>query len=174
MPIIIAIVVVIVGLLFWGISIYNTLVFTRERIEDAKLQMLIQIKSRWDVVRILTDLTEEFSKDDARSLENTIDKMTSVDEKSSIKEIETLENELDDILKKLSEVAKEHVKLQESKTYRDTLESIEKSSTRLKQAKGKYNNKVARMNRKVGMFPANIVSSMFGFKKREYLENTNI
>lgn len=174
MPIIVAITVVIVGLLFWGIGIYNTLVFTRERIEDAKLQMLIQIKSRWDIVRVLTNLTEEFSKDDARSLEDTIDKMISVDENSSIKEIETLERELDDILRTLSKVVKNHVKLEESKTYIDTLESVDKSSVRLKEAKSKYNNKVARMNRKVDMFPANIVSSMFGFKKREYLENTNI
>ncbi len=174
MPIIVGIIVVIIGLLFWGISIYNSLVFTRERIDDARLQILIQIKSRWDIVRILTDLIKEFSKDDAESLEKTIDEMIWIDKHSSIREIETLEDELSDILERLSVISEDYIKLKESKVFVDTIESIEKGSERLEYGKNKYNNKVARMNRKVGMFPANIISNIFDFEERDYLKNTNV
>ena len=55
------ILVVIVGLVFWGISIYNGLVAMRQRVSQAFADVDVQLKQRHDLVPNLVETVKAFA-----------------------------------------------------------------------------------------------------------------
>ena len=172
MPILIAVLVISVGILVWGISIYNTFVIARERVENAKSQIATQIESRWDAVKSLISATKQYSKHEADVLENVAEKRSSIGKNSSVDDIENSEEELNNVLGRLIAVSENYPDLKASGVYENTMNSINKYEDNVRNARMIYNDTVAKMNRKVNMFPANIVANMFNFKEREYFHGT--
>lgn len=173
MEIIIGIIVILMGLVFWGISIYHTLVIIRERIESSKIQVAAQIESRWDVARILIDLTKEYSEDKGRALKYKLDQISIVNKDSSVEQMERAEIEVEDILNEIEEISVKFDEFKTNKIYKDAINSINKCEENLMMGKSMYNDNVAKMNRKVDMIPANLVADILGLKERQYFKSTN-
>lgn len=173
MPIVIAIVVIIVGILLWVVSIYNTFVTARERVENAKSQIATQIESRWDAVKSLISATKQYSKHEADVLENVTEKRASITKNSSVDDIENSGEEFDNVLVRLIAVSENYPELKASGVYENTMNSINKYEENVRSARMIYNDTVTKMNRKINMFPDNIVANMFNFEEREYFQGTD-
>ncbi len=168
----IIIAIIIIGGLAWLISIYNSLVTTRERVDNAKAQISTQIESRWDAVRSLIDATKHYSKHEAEVLENVTKQRVSMGKNSSIKDIEKSEAELNNVLGRIIAVSESYPDLKASKVYENTMNSINKFEDHVRNARMIYNDTVTMFNRKIKMFPSSIIAGMFNFESREYFEGT--
>lgn len=83
--------IVLIGLLaFWIISIYNSLVTLRERVDNAKAQIATQIESRWDAIKSLIEATKQYSAHEAEVLEKVTESRASLGRGSTVKDIEML------------------------------------------------------------------------------------
>lgn len=165
-------VVIIVVLLAWGISTYNSLVTTRERVDNAKAQIATQIESRWDAVKSLIQATKQYSKHEAEVLESVTANRASIGKNSSIQQMENSESELNNVLGRLIAVSESYPDLKASSVYESTMASINKFEDYVRNARMIYNDTVTKFNRKIKMFPSSILAGMFNFEAREYFEGT--
>lgn len=164
---------IIIGVLAaWVISIYNSLVTTRERVDNARAQISTQIESRWDAVRSLIDATKHYSKHEAEVLENVTKQRATIGQSSSIKDIQKSEAELNNVLGRIIAVSESYPDLKASKIYENTMNSINKFEDNVRNARMIYNDTVTMFNRKIKMFPSSIIAGMFNFESREYFEGT--
>lgn len=171
MPFIVLIVVLIM-VVAWAISTYNTLITVRERVDNAKAQISTQIESRWDAVKSLIEATKLYSKHEAEVLESVTEKRSSIGQNSSIKDIENSEVELNNVLGRLIAVAESYPDLKASSVYMSTMTSINKFEDNVRNARMIYNDMVTKFNRKIKVFPSSIIANMFHFDERDYFEGT--
>lgn len=166
-------IVAVVILIMWVISIYNSLVTTRERVDNAKAQIATQIESRWDAVKSLIDATKKYSKHEAETLEKVTSQRSAVGQNSSIRELENAETELNSVVGRLIAVSESYPDLKASQVYQSTMTSINKFEDNVRNARMIYNDTVTKYNRKTKVFPSSIIANMFNFVPREYFEGTD-
>lgn len=165
-------IVIIAAVAFWGVSIYNSLVTLRERVDNAKAQIATQIESRWDAVKSLIEATKQYSKHEAEVLESVTEKRASIGKNSSIEEIQEAEAQFNNVLGRLIAVSENYPDLKASGVYQTTMASINKFEDNVRNSRMIYNDIVTRFNRKTKVFPSSIVAGMFNFEEREYFEGT--
>src|SRR5690625_5560195 len=90
--------VIVIGLVFWTISVYNTFVTLKERVSNAKAQIATQIESRWDAVSNLLSATKQYSKHESELLENITKQHASLGRESSMEEIEENDAQLNNVV----------------------------------------------------------------------------
>ncbi|NLY35788.1 MAG: LemA family protein [Tissierellia bacterium] len=168
----IVLLVVAVGLIAWGVSIYNSLVTLRERVDNAKAQIATQIESRWDAVKSLIEATKQYAKHEADVLESVTEKRATIGKNSSIKQMEEAESQFSGVLGRLIAVSENYPDLKASGVYQTTMESINKFEDNVRNARMIYNDVVTRFNRLTKVFPSSIVAGIFNFNEREYFEAT--
>ena len=168
------IIIVIIAVLAWGISTYNSLITTRERVDNAKAQIATQIESRWDAVKSLIQATKQYSKHEAEILESVTANRSAIGKNSSVSQIENSESDLNNVIGRLIAVSEAYPDLKASSVYQSTMESINKFEDYVRSARMIYNDTVTKYNRKLKMFPSSILAGMFNFESREYFERTEI
>lgn len=163
---------IIVAIVFWGVSIYNSLVTLRERVDNAKAQIATQIESRWDAVKSLIEATKQYSKHEAEVLESVTEKRANIGRDSSVEKIQEAEREFNNVLGRLIAVSENYPDLKASGVYQSTMDSINKFEDNVRNARMIYNDIVTRFNRKTKVFPSSLVAGIFNFQEREYFEGT--
>lgn len=174
MAIVIILMVIIVGLIIWTVSVYNTFVTLRERVFNARAQIAAQIESRWDAISNLISATKEYAQHEAQVLENLTLTRTNLSRDSSVEEIEENDAQLNNVLGRLLAVSEAYPDLKASQVYQTTMESVNKFEDNVRHARMIYNDVVTRFNRRLRQFPTNIIGGMLGFKAKAYFEQTEV
>lgn len=169
---IIGIIVLLVLLVSWAVSIYNSLITLRERVENAKAQIATQIESRWDAIKSLIQATSKYSTHEAEVLEKVTESRASIGRGSSIEDIEKDQSQLESVVGRLIAVSEAYPDLKASRVYQDTMASINKYEDNVRNSRMIYNDIVTRFNRKIQVFPSSIIAGMFKFTEAEYFEGT--
>nr|WP_300005981.1 LemA family protein [Tissierella sp.] len=172
MPFLIGIIVLVVILAVWAIGVYNSLVTLRERVDNAKAQIVTQIESRWDAVKSLIEATKQYSSHEAEVLESVTASRASIGRGSSVSEIEKDQGQLDSVLGRLIAVSEAYPDLKASTVYKDTMASINKYEDNVRNSRMIYNDTVTRYNRMLKVFPSSIIAGMFNFEARDYFEGS--
>lgn len=172
MPFVIGLVVIIIILAFWAISVYNSLVTLRERVDNAKAQIVTQIESRWDALKNLIEATKKYSAHEAEVLEKVTQSRASIGRGSSVQEIEKDQGQLDSVIGRLIAVSEAYPDLKASSIYQETMASVNKYEDNVRNARMIYNDVVTRFNRAIKVFPSSIIAGMFNFTGREYFQGT--
>lgn len=168
----IGLIVIIAILAFWVMGVYNSLVTLRERVDNAKAQIVTQIESRWDAVKSLIEATRKYSAHEAEVLESVTASRASIGRGSPIKDLEQSEAQFEGVLGRLIAVSENYPDLKASSIYQDTMASINKYEDNVRNARMIYNDVVTRFNRAIKVFPSNLIAGMFNFTQREYFEGT--
>jgi|SRR5699024_4581773 len=163
---------IIVILVLWGVSVYNSLVTLLERVNNAKAQIATQIESRWDALKSLIDATKKYSEHEATVLENVTEERASIGRGSSVSDIENDEAQFNNVLGRLIAVSEAYPDLKASQVYQNTMDNIDKYENNVRNSRMIYNDTVTRYNRKIRVFPSNIIAGIFNFREREYFEAT--
>lgn len=165
-----ALIAIIVIIILWAISVYNSLVTLLERVNNAKAQIATQIESRWDALKSLIDATKKYSEHEATLLGNVTEQRTSIGRGSSVSEIEKDEEQFNNVLGRLIAVSEAYPDLKASQVYQTTMNSIDKYENNVRNSRMIYNDTVTRYNRRTRVFPSNILAGMFNFTEREYFD----
>ena len=172
MPFLIGIIVLLVVLAVWAVGVYNSLVTLRERVDNAKAQIVTQIESRWDAIKSLIEATKQYSSHEAEVLESVTASRASIGRGSSVADIEKDQGQLDSVLGRLIAVSEAYPDLKASTVYQDTMASINKYEDNVRNSRMIYNDTVTRYNRMLKVFPSSIIAGMFNFAAREYFEGS--
>jgi LemA protein len=151
---------------------YNSFITLGERVINGKAQIATQIESRWDAIKNLIHATKSYSQHEAETLENITEMRARVGKSSNINELEQDDTQLNNVIGRLIAISENYPDLKASEVYKSTMESINNFENNVRNARMIYNDVVTRYNRKVKMFPSNIIAKTFSFTEKEYFNST--
>lgn len=168
-PITISITVgVIIALAF--VLIYNGLIVTKNRVENAWSQIDVQLKRRADLIPNLIETVKGYVKHEKNVLTEITKARTSIMKAETVGDKAKAENQLSGALKTLFAVSENYPELKANENFKLLQEELAGTESKIAYARQFYNDSVMDLNTKIQTIPTSIVASIIGMKKREYFE----
>ena len=167
---ILVLIVIIAIVVAWFISVQRKLVAMDENINNAMSQIGVQLSSRWDALTALLDLTKGYAEHEYKTISDTIKMRTSINSKSSAKDVNEQENILTEAMGKIMAVAESYPELKANENYIKTMDSVNAYEEMVRKSRLVYNDSVTKLNRTIRMFPISIAASLLNIHGRDCLE----
>lgn len=160
----IIIMVIILLIIFWLVGSYNSLVGSKNRVEEAFSTMDVYLKKRFDLIPNIVETVKGYAKYESSTLDNMVKLRGQAYNSMSTEEKVETNNALSNELGKLLAVAENYPDLKANENFRDLTAQLASVENDIANARKYYNAVVKEMNNKVQMFPSNIVANMFHFQ----------
>ena len=185
-------VLVVLGL--YAISLYNSLVTGQVQTKEAWSTVETQLKRRYDLVPNLVETVKGYAKHESKTLENLVnarnmamslnycmynsqpDNQAIVYGTESVI-LETLknikeqhENMLTGALKSVFALAENYPDLKANQNFLDLQNKLTDTEDKIQAARQYYNTAVMSLNRKIRIFPSNLIASRFGIAQEHFFE----
>lgn len=164
------IIVFIAFLIIWLISIFNSLVVAKNRVEEAWSDIEIQLKRRHDLISNLVEIVKGYALHEKELFEKVTEARTRAISAKTIKEHAEAENFLSSTLKSLFAVAENYPNLKASENFLELQRELTDTEDKIQAARRFYNSNVRDFNTKIQIFPNKIVANFFKFQPREFFE----
>lgn len=162
------IVIILAGLILIGL--YNSLVSSRNRVQEAWSDIEVQLKRRYDLIPNLVETVKGYTKQESSVLENVTKARTLAMNAGSMQERLKDENMLSGALKSLFAVSESYPDLKSSQNFMQLQGDLTDTEDKIQAARRFYNGNVRDFNTKIQTFPGNVIASMFGFAKSEFFD----
>lgn len=170
-PLIIAIIVAAV-LILAIITMYNTLVKMKIRVEEAWSDITVQLKRRYDLIPNLVNTVKGYAKHEKEVFENVTNARANAmnAQGKGVQATAQAENQFEQALKSLFAVAENYPQLRATENFQQLQAELTDTEDKIMASRRFYNGSARDLNIKIDTFPSNIIAKMFGFKKREFFE----
>ncbi len=160
------IVLVIIAL----IAIYNGLIRSRIRVDEAWSDIDVQLKRRYDLIPNLIETVKGYAKHEKELLEKITEARSNSIKATDLKEKGNAENLLSNTLKSLFAVAENYPNLRANENFLELQKELTDTEDKIQAARRFYNGNVRDFNIKLQVFPTNFIGSMLGFSVREFFQ----
>ena len=163
----IIIIAILVILALYVIKTQRAFVALEEKMKNAFGQINVQLKTRWDAVTNLVEMTKQYTTHEHDTLTDVI----AARRASNITpdQVAGQENAIMDVLTRLNAVAEAYPDLKANQMFTDTMASIRQYEENVRLSRMVYNDSVTKLNMMVRQFPSNLVAAMFGFTTHDLL-----
>ena len=163
----IAVVVIIV---IWIISTYNSLVVLRNRVKDQWAQIDVQLKRRFDLIPNLVETVKGYTKHESETLENVIKARNTYLSATTPEGQMEADGELTKAVSKLFALSEAYPELKANTNFMELQGELTETEDKISVARQLYNDVVMKYNNKVRMIPSNIVAALFHFTEEPYFQ----
>jgi LemA protein len=161
----------VVGILVVGlVVIYNGLVTTKIRVDEAWSDITVQLKRRVDLIPNLVETVKGYAKHEKSVFEEVTKARAAMTGATGVAETAQADNMLTGALKSLFAVAEAYPDLKANTNFQDLQSELVDTEDKIQAARRFYNAAVRELNTKVKVFPTVIFAGMLGFKEREFFE----
>lgn len=157
-------------LVVMAIAIYNGLVQSRNRVDEAWSDIEVQLKRRYDLIPNLVETVKGYAKQESSVLENVTKARSMAMGAGTMQEKLKDENMLSGALKSLFAVSESYPDLKSNTNFMQMQRDLTDTEDKIQAARRFYNGTVRDFNTKTQQFPGNVFASMFGFKIREFFD----
>ena len=157
---------IIVLLIIWIIGIYNGLVSSRQKVDNAWSQIDVTLQRRFDLIPNFVETVKGYMNHESETFEKITALRTSWANSSSVEEKANLNNELSGALKTIMAVSENYPDLKSNTNFSELSEELRNTENKIAFSRQFYNDSVTRYNTKLELFPSNIVANMFNFKPK--------
>ncbi len=164
---------VVVVLVIAGIVIYNGLVTSKQRVEEAWSDINVQLKRRYDLIPNLVTTVKGYASHESKVFEEVSAARSAAMGASNIHDKAAAENQLAGTLKSLFAVSEAYPDLMANQNFQQLQQELVDTEDKIQAARRFYNGNVRDFNTKLGVFPTNMFAGAMGFKPREYFEVEN-
>src|SRR5688572_239867 len=165
------VILIIVGVLLLAlVLIYNNLVRSKIRVDEAWSDITVQLKRRLDLIPNLVETVKSYAKHEREVFENVTQARAQTIAATSVKETAKAENQFEQALKSLFAVAEAYPDLKANENFKELQDELVDTEDKIQAARRFYNGAVRDFNTKIKVFPTNMFASMLGFKEREFFE----
>jgi LemA protein len=165
------IILVVVGvLLLAGIVMYNGLVRTNVRVDEAWSDITVQLKRRADLIPNLIETVKAYAKHEKEVFENVTKARSAILGAQGVQETAEADNMFTGALKSLFAVAENYPDLKANQNFAQLQTDLTDTEDKIQAARRFYNGSARDLNIKIQTFPSSIIAGMLHFKKREFFE----
>ena len=166
--IIVGVIVVIVVLFFWlG---YNSLVKSRNRVDNAWSQIDVQLKRRHDLIPNLVETVKGYAAHERGTFEAVTNARANAIRAEGPGQAAQAENVLTGALKSLFAVAEAYPDLKANQNFLQLQEELTATEDKVAYARQFYNDSVLTYNTKIQQFPTMVLAGMFKFEDRDFFD----
>ena len=162
--IILAIVVILVIAI---ISMYNGLVSSRVKVDNAWSQIDVQLQRRFDLIPNFVETVKGYAAHESETFEKITSLRTSWANANTVAEKADLDNQLSGALKTIMAVSENYPELKANQNFSELSEELRNTENKISFSRQFYNDTVTMYNQKLQIFPSNIIANMFNFTPRE-------
>ena len=161
------ILIVVVLILIWIVSVYNGLISSRQKVENAWSQIDVQLQRRFDLIPNFVETVKGYMTHESETFEKIAKLRTSWANTSSVGEKAKLDGELSGALKTIMAVSENYPELKANTNFSELSEELRNTENKISFSRQFYNDTVTMYNQKLQIFPSNIIANMFNFTPRE-------
>ena len=158
---------IIVLLVLWIISIYNGLIKSRQKVDNAWSQIDVQLQRRFDLIPNFIETVKGYMTYESETFEKVTALRTSWANSTTVGEKAKLDGELSGALKTIMAVSENYPELKANQNFSELSEELRNTENKISFSRQFYNDSVTMYNTKIELFPSSIVAGMFNFQKRE-------
>jgi LemA protein len=166
----VALIVVAVVVIGWGVLSYNSLVGRKVETENAWSQIDVQLKRRHDLIPNLVETVKGYATHEKETLERVIQARNQAVSAQSVGDHAQAENMLTGALKSLFAVTEAYPDLKANQNFARLQEELTATENRIGFARQHYNDVVAQYNTTLMHVPTNVIGNMFGFRQVEFFQ----
>lgn len=171
-------ILLVVGLfVIYAISLYNSLVTAKTRVDETWKQIDVRLQNRYDLLPDLIQAVEKATSTDEK-IQTTIAQVRSAataaqnieSNPEHAQQISQAESQLTTALSGLRVSVEAYPELRSQEAIKNFMDQDVLIEEKIAASRQIYNSTAREYNEKVGVVPSNIVANMFGFKTVEYYE----
>ena len=156
---------IIVVLVAFVITTYNSLVRLRNKVKNSFAQIDTQLQRRFDLIPNLVETVKGYASHEKGLLENITASRAGFVNASSNAEKLAMDNQLTTNLRSLFAVSENYPELKANQNFVKLQEELSQTEDKVAYSRQFYNDAVTMYNDKLQTFPANIIGSMFRFEE---------
>jgi len=167
----IVILVIVVGLGFFVVSVYNGLVRARNEVKNAWSSIDVQLKRRHDLIPNLVETVKGYAAHERGTLDAVVKaRQQAVSFTGSVEERGKVENMLTQSLRSLFAVAEAYPDLKANQNFIRLQEELSGTENKIGFARQYYNDATMRYKNRIEMFPSNVIAGMFNFQPEPFFQ----
>ena len=157
-------------LIFWLISLYNSLVKLRNRRQNAFADIDVQLRQRHDLVPQLVETVKGYATHEKDLLLRVTEARTAAMNAGSIDDKIVAEQKLTSALQGLKVQIEAYPDLKANQNFLQLQEELSDIENKLAAARRFFNAATTEYNNAVESFPGNLVARNFGFKREVFFD----
>lgn len=162
--------IVLALIVLWLIFTYNSLVRSRNQVDEAWSDIEVQLKRRYDLIPNLVESVKGYAKHEKTLFENVTRARGQAMSATSPHDKLEKENVLSATLRSLFAVAENYPDLKANQNFLSLQGDLTDTENKIQAARRFYNGSVRDFNTKLQVFPTNTMAGIFNFKPREFFE----
>jgi len=152
-------------------AMYNGLVHTKIRVDEAWSDITVQLKRRIDLIPNLVETVRGYAKHEKETFKQVTEARTAMmNAGNDVGANAKADNMLQGALKSIFAVAEAYPELKANTNFQDLQAELVDTEDKIQAARRFYNAAVRALNIKVKVFPTVIFAGMLGFTEREFFE----
>lgn len=158
---------IIVVTIFSIIAMYNGLVQSKIKVDNAWSQIDVQLQRRFDLIPNFVETVKGYMSHEKETFEKIAELRTSWANAESVGDKAKLDGELSTALKTIMAVSESYPELKANQNFSELSEELRNTENKISFSRQFYNDTVTTYNTKLEVFPSNIIAGMFNFKPRD-------
>lgn len=168
------IILLVVALLAaWVIVVFNGLVRSRFRVQEAWSDIEVQLKRRYDLIPNLVETVKGYMTHEKDVFEKVTQARAQSLSAKGHAEKGVAEGELSATLKTLFAVSENYPELKANTNFMELQRELSDTENKIQAARRFYNGNVMDYNTKIHVFPSNVIAGLFRFTKEEFFQLDN-
>lgn len=165
--------IVLALVVIWLIAVYNGLIRSRNRVDEAFSDIDVQLKRRYDLIPNLVEAVKGYMIHERNTLEKVTEARTramAAHDKpgATLAEREQAENMLSSTLKSIFALSENYPDLKASQNFMELQDELADTENKIQASRRFYNGNVRDFNTKIQVFPTNLIANMLNFKAYEF------
>jgi len=160
--------VLLVGLIW--ILIRNSMVASRNRVDEAWSGIDVQLKRRHDLVPNLVETVKGYATHEQTVFTKTTEARAEAMKATPVEATQQAEAKLSGALADLRAVAENYPQLRATENFQQLQRNLNEIEDEIQASRRIYNSNVQAYNTKIQIFPNSIVANSSGFTAREFFE----
>jgi LemA protein len=161
--------------ILWAIVVFNSLVRSKNRVDEAYSDIDVQLKRRYDLIPNLVETVKGYMTHERETLVKLTEARTAAmavhdNRSASLAEREKAENALSSTLKSLFAVTENYPELKASQNFLQLQDEISDTENKIQASRRFYNGNVRDFNTQIQVFPTNMFAGMLKFSKYEFFQ----
>jgi LemA protein len=163
--------VVVVGLIY--ILLRNSIIASRNRVDESWSGIDVQLKRRHDLIPNLVESVKGYATHEQKTFENVTKARSQAMNASGVEQTAQAESALSSALGGLRVVAEQYPELRATENFQQLQRQLSELEDEIQASRRIFNSNVQSYNTKIQQFPTSIVANQGGFEARTFFEITD-